>query len=144
MIKRVKEASIAKECNKLLSLLIEDEIKYNKFVKPMAVTDYFENLINDDKNILLVKVIDDKVVGYAFFKPVVDNDVPGYLLDGIYIMEAYRGLKIGKELMDTGLNIIKDYNVKFVDVYCMNGNNACMLYQSFGFNIIKNQFRKEL
>ena len=144
MIKRVKEASIACECNKLLSLLIKDEIKYNSFVKPIEVTNYFENLINDDRNILLAKIIDGKVVGYAYFKPTSDNDVVGYLLDGIYILEEYRGLKIGKELMDTGLNVIKDYNPKFVDVYCMNGNNACMLYQNFGFNIIKNQFRKVL
>ena len=144
MIKRVKDLNLALECNDLLTLLIADEVKYNKFVKPIKVTNYFENLINDDKNILLAKIVDGKAVGYAYFKPVVDNDVNGYLLDGIYIKEEYRGLKIGSELMETGLNILKDYDIKFIDVYCMNGNNACMLYQKYGFNIIKNQFRKEI
>ncbi|MBO4245519.1 MAG: GNAT family N-acetyltransferase [Bacilli bacterium] len=143
MIKRVLEPNIASECDKLLSKLIAFEQKFDSLSKPLIVENYFANCIESESNILMAAMVDDKVVGFAYFKAIVNNEVYGYLLDCIYVLDEYRHQGLASNLIEEGLKIVLTHPIKFVDVKCFYDNdNACMLYQKYGFKPYKVLLRK--
>ena len=53
--------------NNFLTLLIRDEKKYDSNINELCVVkDFYENIISNDSNIILVAVANDKIVGYLF------------------------------------------------------------------------------
>lgn len=145
MIVQVKDDNLAEKCDELLTKLIEDERKYNnKINKFFIVVDYFKNVINDDNNILLCYKIDENVVGYIFFKYINNIDGVGYLIDGLFVEEAYRNKGIAKSLISEGLKRIDSIKKDFIDIKVMANNKIAMkLYESFGFEIFSIKLRKK-
>lgn len=144
MVVRVVDKIKANECDKLLTKLIHDERKYNDFInKDFIVENYFENVIQDDKNVLLCYEENNNVIGYIFFKYQNSEDGIGYLIDGIYVEEEYRNKGIARSLINVGLETIKKYNIDFIDINVMQKNDiAIKLYESFGFEIFSLKMRK--
>ena len=94
----------------LLTLLIQDERKYNKNINPdFKVDNWYQRFINDDNRIILVYEIDSKIVGYIYgyieSSPV--NLRPEAFLDALYVEEDYRGNGIATELIDELLTRVK-------------------------------------
>lgn len=145
MIVQVKDDNLAEKCDELLTKLIEDERKYNnKIDEFFIVVDYFKNVINDDNNILLCYKMDENVVGYIFFKYINNIDGVGYLIDGLFVEEAYRNKGIAKSLISEGLKRIDSIKKDFIDIKVMANNKIAMkLYESFGFEIFSIKLRKK-
>lgn len=145
MIVQVKDDNLAEKCDELLTKLIEDERKYNNKINEFfIVVDYFKNVINDDNNILLCYKIDENVVGYIFFKYINNIDGVGYLIDGLFVEEAYRNKGIAKSLISEGLKRIDSIKKDFIDIKVMANNKIAMkLYESFGFEIFSIKLRKK-
>lgn len=145
MIVQVKDDNLAEKCDELLTKLIEDERKYNNKINEFfIVEDYFKNVINDDNNILLCYKIDENVVGYIFFKYINNIDGVGYLIDGLFVEEAYRNKGIAKSLISEGLKRIDSIKKDFIDIKVMANNKIAMkLYESFGFEIFSIKLRKK-
>ena len=145
MIVQVKDDILAEKCDELLTKLIEDERKYNNKINEFfIVVDYFKNVINDDNNILLCYKMDENVVGYIFFKYINNIDGVGYLIDGLFVEEAYRNKGIAKSLISEGLKRIDSINKDFIDIKVMANNKIAMkLYESFGFEIFSIKLRKK-
>lgn len=146
MIIQVKDDNLAEKCDELLTKLIEDERKYdNKINEFFIVVDYFKNVINDDNNILLCYKIDENVVGYIFFKYINNIDGVGYLIDGLFVEEAYRNKGIAKSLISEGLKRIDSIKKDFIEIKVMANNKIAMkLYESFGFEIFSIKLRKKI
>lgn len=146
MIVQVKDDNLAEKCDELLTKLIEDERKYdNKINEFFIVVDYFKNVINDDNNILLCYKIDENVVGYIFFKYINNIDGVGYLIDGLFVEEAYRNKGIAKSLISEGLKRIDSIKKDFIEIKVMANNKIAMkLYESFGFEIFSIKLRKKI
>lgn len=146
MIVQVKDDNLAEKCDELLTKLIEDERKYNNKINEFfIVEDYFKNVINDDNNILLCYKIDENVVGYIFFKYINNIDGVGYLIDGLFVEEAYRNKGIAKSLISEGLKRIDSIKKDFIDIKVMANNKIAMkLYESFGFEIFSIKLRKKI
>lgn len=146
MIVQVKDDNLAEKCDELLTKLIEDERKYNNKINEFfIVVDYFKNVINDDNNILLCYKIDENVVGYIFFKYINNIDGVGYLIDGLFVEEAYRNKGIAKSLISEGLKRIDSIKKDFIEIKVMANNKIAMkLYESFGFEIFSIKLRKKL
>lgn len=144
MIVQVKDDNLAEKCDELLTKLIEDERKYNNKINEFfIVVDYFKNVINDDNNILLCYKIDENVVGYIFFKYINNIDGVGYLIDGLFVEEAYRNKGIAKSLISEGLKRIDSIKKDFIEIKVMANNKIAMkLYESFGFEIFSIKLRK--
>ena len=69
---RKAELKDTKEANNLLTLLIRDEKQYDSSINEKCViSGFYENMISNDSNILLVAEIDNKIIGYLF----------GYIVD---------------------------------------------------------------
>ena len=145
MIVQVKDDNLAEKCDELLTKLIEDERKYNNKINEFfIVVDYFKNVINDDNNILLCYKMDENVVGYIFFKYINNIDGVGYLIDGLFVEEAYRNKGIAKSLISEGLKRIDNIKKDFIDIKVMANNKIAMkLYESFGFEIFSIKLRKK-
>lgn len=145
MIVQVKDDNLAEKCDELLTKLIEDERKYNNKINEIfIVVDYFKNVINDDNNILLCYKMDENVVGYIFFKYINNIDGVGYLIDGLFVEEAYRNKGIAKSLISEGLKRIDSIKKDFIDIKVMANNKIAMkLYESFGFEIFSIKLRKK-
>ena len=146
MIIRVFDEERANICDNLLTKLIQDERQYdNSIDDSFVVKDYFKNVIKNKNNILLCYEEDTIIKGYIFFKIINTNNNNGYLIDGLYVIEEYRNNGIATKLLESGLNILNDTNVKFIDINVLSNNKSAInLYKKFGFNEFKISFRKDL
>lgn len=138
MIRKVQEKDLPYVDN-LLTLLIQDERKYNKNINPdFKVDGWYQRFINDDNRIILVYEIDSKVVGYIYgyidLSPV--NIRPEAILDALYVEESYRTNGIATELIDEFINWVKSKDAISIEVSVLLENNkAINLY-------LKNRFKK--
>ena len=144
MIKRIIDDKDAITCDELLTKLIRDESKFDKLIsQEFKVQDYFKNVIKNNKNILLGYIIDNQIIGYTYLKYIVEDNNKGYLIDGLYIEEAYRRKGYAKELLEYALNLLDKENPDFIDINVLYANEkARNLYKSLGFKEFKITMRK--
>ena len=130
MIIKVNSIDDCKICDNFLTLLIQDERKYDTTIdEKFVVKDYFINMINN-QNILLLYKNENKPIGYIFAKKIDDK----YLIDGLYIDINFRNKGIATKLIKV---IIKEIyslgNYKiFINVLKKN-KVAVNLYKNIGF-----------
>lgn len=144
MIIRIIEEKDAKVCDELLTKLIRDESKYDKLIsKDFEVQDYFKNVIKDSNNILLGYIIDNQIIGYTYLKYLANDNKKGYLIDGLYILENYRGQGYAKKLLKYALNLLENKSLDFIDINVLGTNEkARNLYKLLGFKDFKITMRK--
>lgn len=144
MIKRIIDDKDAITCDELLTKLIRDESKFDKLVlQDFKVHAYFKNVIKNSKNILLGYIIDNQIIGYTYLKYIVEDNNKGYLIDGLYIEEAYRCKGYARKLLEYALNLLDKKNPDFIDINVLYANEkARNLYKSLGFQDFKIIMRK--
>ena len=144
MIIRIIEEKDAKVCDELLTKLIRDESQYDKLIsKDFKVHDYFKNVIKDSNNILLGYIIDNQIIGYTYLKYLANDNKKGYLIDGLYILENYRGQGYAKKLLKYALNLLENKSLDFIDINVLGANEkARNLYKLLGFKDFKITMRK--
>lgn len=132
MIIKVNSIDDCKICDNFLTLLIQDERKYDTNIdEKFVVKDYFINMINN-QNILLLYKNENKPIGYIFAKKIDDK----YLIDGLYIDINFRNKGIATKLIRVIIKEIYslgDYEI-FINVLKEN-KVAVNLYTKLGFNI---------
>ena len=130
MIIKVNSIDDCKICDNFLTLLIQDERKYDTTIdEKFVVKDYFINMINNH-NILLLYKNENKPIGYIFAKKIDDK----YLIDGLYIDINFRNKGIAKKLIKVIIKEIYslgDYEI-FINVLKEN-KVAVNLYKNIGF-----------
>lgn len=144
MIIRVLDEDRANICDNLLTKLIQDECKYDSSIeKNFVVKNYFINIIKKKSNILLCYEENNIIKGYIYLKPIKNNDLNGYLIDGLYVDIVYRNKGIATKLITEAIKIIKKTKTDFIDITVLANNKiAWNLYKSFGFNEFKINLRK--
>ena len=130
MIIKVNSIDDCKICDNFLTLLIQDERKYDTTIdEKFVVKDYFINMINN-QNILLLYKNENKPIGYIFAKKIDDK----YLIDGLYIDINFRNKGIATKLIKVIIKEIYslgDYKI-FINVLKKN-KAAVNLYKNIGF-----------
>ena len=130
MIIKVNSIDDCKICDNFLTLLIQDERKYDNTIdEKFVVKDYFINMINN-QNILLLYKNENKPIGYIFAKKIDDK----YLIDGLYIDIIFRNKGIATKLIKVIIKEIYslgDYEI-FINVLKEN-KVAVNLYKNIGF-----------
>ena len=103
---------------------------------------------NDSKFHEIVACVDNKVVGYLLLT-MVNNPIKDrfyYLVDYVCVDSNYRGLGVGKRLLQYAEDIAKDDKAMYLQLTCSRFREAAhKLYESSGY--IKRDsdiFRKEL
>ena len=130
MIVKVNSIEDCKICDNFLTLLIQDERKYDNTIdEKFVVKDYFINMINN-KNILLLYKKENKPIGYIFAKKIDDK----YLIDGLYVDLNFRNNGIATKLIKEIIRyiyLLGDYKI-FINVL-KNNKVAVNLYKNIGF-----------
>ena len=140
----IRKANIsdAKRLNELLTKLIRDEKKYDDNINEnCAVKSYYEYIIPKEQNIILVAESSNTIVGYLYGYIINDGDTSinnVAKIDALFIEEDYRHLGIATSLINEFKKIIKEDNVKYIEVnVCNNNIEAINTYKNNGFNEIK-------
>lgn len=130
MIVKVNSIEDCKICDNFLTLLIQDERKYDNTIdEKFVVKDYFINMINN-QNILLLYKKENKPIGYIFAKKIDDK----YLIDGLYVDFNFRNNSIAAKLIKEiikDIYLLGDYKI-FINVLKKN-KVAVNLYKNIGF-----------
>lgn len=144
MIQRIVDENYANECDKLLTMLIQDERQYDDSIdENFCVKDYFKNIIKLNDHILLGWIENNNVCGYIYLKPINENKKHGYLIDGLFVCYEYRNKKIATKLIKESINILDSISVDFVDIKVLADTLiARKLYEKFGFKDFKIHMRK--
>ncbi len=74
---------------------------------------------------------EDKVVGFCK----IDIDGSAGVIEYLIVLEEYRGMGYGAELMNWAMRIFGDNDVVTVDVKVADGNDAVSLYEKYGFKM---------
>lgn len=132
MIIKVNNINDCNICDEFLTLLIQDERKYDNTIdENFVVSNYFINMING-QNILLLYKKENKPIGYIFAKKIDDK----YLIDGLYVDINFRNKGIATKLIKEIIReiyLLGDYEI-FINVLKKN-KVAVNLYNKLGFNI---------
>ena len=130
MIIKVNSIDDCKICDNFLTLLIQDERKYDNTIdEKFVVKDYFINMINN-QNLLLLYKEENKPIGYIFAKRIDDK----YLIDGLYVDINFRNKGIATKLIKEIIKKIYslgDFEI-FINVLKEN-KVAVNLYKNIGF-----------
>lgn len=139
---RKAELKDTKDANNLLTLLIRDEKQYDPSINENCVISrFYEDMISNDSNILLVAEIDNEIIGYLYGY-IVDNGNT-YLdkvskLDALYIIKEYRKNKIATKLINEFKSWSLKNGVKYIELQVLNDNtSAVSLYKKEGFRSFK-------
>lgn len=72
--------------------------------------------------------------GKGFYPDWLETPVKLAELNNLYVLPEYRGMGIGKELMDRAMAWLRSIpDAKWIFVFVSNGNNAASLYAKYGF-----------
>ncbi|MBE6152823.1 MAG: GNAT family N-acetyltransferase [Firmicutes bacterium] len=136
-IRKAKTSDI-KDINNFLTRLIRDEKQYDDNINENCIIySFYENIIHDDKNCILVVEENNKIIGYLY--GFIQNNGDTYIndvaqLDTIFIDEKYRKLGIGNALIEEFKKWTKKQHVKYIELkVCNNNVNAISLYKKIGF-----------
>lgn len=140
----IRKANIkdTKRLNELLTLLIRDEKKYDSNINlNCKINAYYEYIIEKENNYLLVAEFSNNIIGYLYGKMMDDGATvidKVAKIDALYVEENYRHHGIGTSLINEFKKIVKEENVKYIEVNVCNDNKeAITTYNNNGFNQIK-------
>ena len=130
MIIKVNSIDDCKICDNFLTLLIQDERKYDTTIdEKFVVKDYFINMINN-QNILLLYKNENKPIGYIFAKKIDDK----YLIDGLYIDINFRNKGIATKLIKVIIKEIYSLGAYEIFINVLKENKVAVnLYKNIGF-----------
>lgn len=140
IIVKVDNLEDARKCNELLTLLIENEAKYNENInKNYIVNNWFENLYNMENNVLYVAKENEEIVGYIYCKINTGENGPTNnfeaLIDGLYVLEEYRKKGIATALINKAKQWCRNKNVKYIMINVLENNKTALnLYSKLNFN----------
>ena len=150
IIKKVESKEEAIYCDKLLSLLIQDEKKYNENIKDdYKVDNWYQNLYEKDNNQLFIAVSEGEIVGYIYVKIIIRDNSPEKefeaSISGLYVKEKYRRLGIATKLIKEAKKWCINKNVTYLKLNVLSGNiGASKLYTKFGFTDFSRILRTKL
>ena len=150
IIKKVSCIEEAKECDKLLTLLIQDEKKYNENTKDDYIVDnWYSSFIDKDDSQLFIAVNDNEIVGYIYVKIITSSDSPEIYteasISGIYVKENYRRQGIATKLINEAKKWCINKGVSYLKLNVLEGNRIALnLYKKLGFNDFSRVLRNKL
>ena len=150
IIKKVSSIEEAKECDKLLTLLIQDEKKYNDNTKDgYKVDNWYPNFIDKDYSQLFIAVNDNEILGYTYVKIITSDDSPEIYteasISGIYIKENFRRQGIATKLINEAKKWCISKGVIYFKLNVLEGNNPALnLYRKLGFTDFSRVLRMKL
>ena len=144
----IRQATIndSKELDNLLTLLIQDERKYdNSINKDFVVKDYYKNYLLNNKYVYVAE-INNNIIGFidSFF--INDNVAKTKVkIKALFVKDEYRNNKIATSLINKVIEIAKDNNCDNIEINVIKDNEvAKALYNKLKFNTFYETLRLDL
>ena len=148
-IKRLSknDKQLIKQCDLYLLEFLKSEESYDINVEIPNKTKSFLNDVTDDDKMIIVAVEENKVNGflyaYIYNKKTYKSSVAH--LSFLFVKENNRQRGIASSLIEEFLKIVKERQIKFVEVNCFEKDEvARRLYKKHGFEVLWLGCRKEL
>ena len=147
-IKKVINEQMAKECDALLTKLVQHERKFDKNIKEdFIVSNNYVNKFN--KDILFLAYSNNIPVGfiYGYIKFEQSNFAHKGVaqIDALYVLDNYRNNGIAKSLINKFYEWCKENNIKIIEISVFKDNiYAYNLYKNLGYEIEIYGMKKEL
>ena len=126
-----------KIADEFLTLLIQDERKYDETIdSTFVVKDFYCHIKNDPQKCLLMAKDGNKAVGfiYGYLQPLDGKKDNIAQIDALYVDENYRHLGIGKKLISEFSNWAKEKKTFKIEINVMEQNiGSRELYYKVGF-----------
>jgi ribosomal protein S18 acetylase RimI-like enzyme len=121
-------------------LVVELFDKYRIFYKQASdialAKSFITDRLNNNESVIYVAFIDDKPVGFTQLYPKYSSmrAVKNWILNDLYVDEAYRKQGIASALIQAAADFAKANNARFVQLETQTNNyTAQSLYESVGF-----------
>jgi ribosomal protein S18 acetylase RimI-like enzyme len=114
--------------------IVPDE--YLNQVTPKVRERYFYNALIQGTESIAIVLIDNKAVGCMMLKACSDDDMQKYSgeISAIYLLQNYRGIGLGRQLLNWGLEKLKDLGFRTAVLWVLKENkNAIRFYEQQGF-----------
>lgn len=150
IIKKVDNKEEANYCDKLLSLLIQDEKKYNENIKDdYIVSNWYQNLYDKKNNALFIVLDNNSIVGYIYVKIITSDNGPEKeqeaSISGLYVISEYRRKGIATSLIKEVKKWCLKKDIKYINLSVLSKNEAALnLYNKESFNEHIKRLRCEL
>lgn len=123
------------ECVRALSEyhnMVSTNFKGSYPTRPYEKTlELFEQALSEQTSKIAVIDENDHIVGFCKIDIIEENGK----LDYLAILDEYRGKGYGKQLMDWAMNTFNEFNIKYIEVKVIDGNEAVHLYEKYGFRM---------
>ena len=149
LVKRlgVKDKELVKQCDELFIKFLDSEGEYDYNYKKRTNLNSFLCDIEEESNMLLVAIKDDKVLAflYGYIEIKKRMKEPVAHLAFIYVDEGYRKQNIATNLINEYIKILKEKSIPNIEVKSYKRNIAAnRLYNKFGFDELWVNYRKRL
>lgn len=103
-------------------------------------TESLKRELEDPTNLYFAAYFDDEAAGFLKLRPqntlLIFNEIDAFEIERIYLAKEFKGKGIGRQMMNTGVEIAESLGKEIVWLKVMDGNDASIrFYESFGFSI---------
>lgn len=135
------------ECDKLLQKLIMEDSKYDNNYNTNIKLNSLEEDLKNINNYIIVALNNNNVIGFIYgniTNKKYEKETTAKLLF-LYVLEEYRNQNIGKSLINKLNQLLKEDDIKYLDVQVYSKNKkAINLYNNLEFNDYTLNLRKEI
>ena len=131
----LKKATL-QDLEKLAPLFDAYRVFYKKESHLQAAIEFLKERLTNQESVIFIVYDDEKAVGFTQLYPLFSsvNMAPIWLLNDLFVNSAYRGKKIGKQLLEAAQNHCKATNAKGVSLETEKSNViGNKLYPTMGF-----------
>jgi ribosomal protein S18 acetylase RimI-like enzyme len=113
----------------------------NEYIRTKFTVENIKSELSDEANVFHLVYVNDELAGYSkiIYDTAYENLTPANSakLERLYVLEKFHDLKIGKQLMDFNINLIKQNAQSGVWLYVWTENHrAVRFYKNYGFQQI--------
>jgi ribosomal protein S18 acetylase RimI-like enzyme len=154
---KIREAEL-KDRESLDELFFE-ELRYHKSLLPdtfkipgtLVNETWLESILANEREFLVVFESKGKIVGVILYKirtespDIILNEREFGYVEELIVTESYRGMEIGKKLLDYAIRDLKEHGISEVELNIWEKNEMGMgFYEKYGFLTIQRRMKLEI
>ena len=113
-----------------ISFVYKEELKI--FGKSLGESTLFKDIMYNDMSLYFIAIVDEKRAGYVGSW----LTIPNAEILNLFVLEQYRGKKIGKKLMNEVIDACQKKNIEMLTLEVNENNNyAIKMYEDLGFYV---------
>jgi ribosomal protein S18 acetylase RimI-like enzyme len=142
-----------------LDELFFEELRYHKSLLPetfkipgtLVNETWLESILANDSEFLVVFELKGKIVGVILYKikaesqDIILNEREFGYIEELIVTESYRGMDIGKKLLDYAIKDLKEHGISEIELHIWEKNETGIgFYEKYGFWTLQRRMKLEI